>query len=366
MLTVRFESVIQLTDEVMMAAEHGDDMRLITDTLVTRGTALCNLLRWREGIAILDAALEMTNAHGLTATWFRAVNNILGYRAQLDPHGALELANGGLAVAQRLGDERWTQGLSGQRAFIGVRTGDWDNVALDLERMLATATDPRSRSNSVDNLASIRAAQGVAIDDLVAELEATHALDEGDGTKMLFLDAVAWRHYAAGRAIEARDLWTQVTELDPTNANSTAPLLARIAIAQNDADSADGWQRLHWESAVHGGAAETDHIALMAAVRGLRGDRNGATRDFREALRRYTELRLDVDEAIMAIDMVYVLGPADPLTADVVARARTTFAANHARTYLDQLEAAIAHGAHVVGGKPSAARADQRAEVRTS
>ncbi|HEY4270235.1 MAG TPA: hypothetical protein VGM94_18775, partial [Galbitalea sp.] len=322
-----------------------------------------NVLRWREGIAILDAAIEMSNANGLTAEWFRAINNILNHRMMLDPHAALGMVTEGLAVARRLGDERWTQSLSGQLAFIGVRTGDWDELIADLERQLATATDPRSRSNSVDNLASLRAMQGLPVDDQVRELEATDALDHSYVSKMLALDTVGWGHFGAGRMDEAREAWTKAYELDSTAASNLAPLLARMAIAANDPDTAEHWAQIHWQSVAHGGASEADYIALLAAIRGLRGDRNTAARDFREAIRRYRELRLDIDEALMAIDMVYVLGPSDSLTADVVARARTTFVAIHARAYLDQLEAALAHGAHPGAGAATPARADRKATV---
>jgi class 3 adenylate cyclase/tetratricopeptide (TPR) repeat protein len=363
MLTLRFAPAIPITDEVLAAAEHGDHMRLVIDTLITRGTALSNVLRWREGNAILDAAIEMANANGLTAQWFRAINNILNHRMMLDPHAALELVTGGLVVARRLGDERWTQSLSGQLAFIGVRTGDWDALIADLERQLASANDPRTRSNAVDNLASLRAMQGLPVDDQLTELAATDALDQSAGSKMLLLDTTGWGHFAAGRMDLARESWVQAYELDPTTGANIGPLLARVAIAANDPDTADRWQQIHWESVAHGGASEADHLALLAAIRGLRGDRGAALRDFREAVRRYRELRLDLDEAIMAIDMVYVLGPSESVTADAVARARTTFAANHARAYLDRLDAALEHGAHAVPGAAVPAKAGRKAGV---
>jgi class 3 adenylate cyclase/predicted ATPase len=366
MLTLRFAAAIPITDEVLGAAEHGDHIRLVVDTLITRGTALSNVLRWREGIAILDAAIQMSSANGLTAQWFRAINNILNHRMMLDPQAALEMVTEGLAVARRLGDERWTQSLSGQLAFIGVRTGGWDELVADLERQLATTSDLRSRSNSVDNLASLRAMQGLPVDEQLRELEATDALDQSYVSKMLALDTAGWGHFGAGRFDQAREAWAKAYELDTTVAANLAPLLARMAIAENDPDTAEHWAQIHWQSVAHGGASEADYMALLAAIRGLRGDRNAAARDFREAVRRYRELRLDIDEAIMAIDMVYALGPSDPLVVDVVPRARTTFAANHARMYLDQLDAALAHGAHSPAGAPATARADRKASVPAS
>jgi hypothetical protein len=140
-----------------------------------------------------------------------------------------------------------------------------------------------------------------------------------------------------------------------------------MAIWTNDVEGLERWIQLYWDNVIHGGASEGDHFAFEAGLFGLRGDRNGATQRYREAIKRYRELRLELDEAQLAIDMVYVLGPNDPLTIEEVARARTAFAANRARTYLDQLDAAIEHGAHVAGGAPAlAARAAREPAVRGS
>ena len=77
MLNNEFPAVLPLTDEVLLAAEHNDDLELLTDTLVTRGTALLNLSRWREADAVLAAAIEIAKANGHNATWLRAINNSL-------------------------------------------------------------------------------------------------------------------------------------------------------------------------------------------------------------------------------------------------------------------------------------------------
>ncbi len=367
MLTNRFAPVLPITDEVLAAAEVRDDLDLIADTLITRGTALSNLLRWREGKAVLEAASAMAQANGFTSTWFRALNNMLNVMAAIDPIGAVEAVNGGLAVARRLGDERWVNGLTSQLTFIGIRTGDWDNVALDGERLLATTTDARARQNAVDNIASLRAARGEPIDDLVAELEATDALEHSSSSNMFVLDVKGWQRFAAGDLEGAMSFWVGITT-DAANAGQAAQALTRSAIWLGDVDAAEKWAALFWDNTIHGGAPEADRIAYEAGIHGLRGDRTGATTRYRDALRRYRELRLELDEAILAIDLVYVLGPSDALTVEAVGRARTILATNRARTYLDHLEAALAHGAHAVagGGKAATARADRGAGVPAS
>jgi tetratricopeptide (TPR) repeat protein len=367
MLTGRFEPVLPITDEVLTAAERSDDLDIVADTLITRGTALLNLLRWREGKAVIDMAIAMAQANGFTSTWFRGINNSINISGQINPTEAMETITGGLAVARRLGDDRWVQGLTSQMTFTGIRTGDWDNLALESERMLANAKDARSRSNAVDNYASLRAARGEPIDELVEELQATDRLEQSPISRMLAVDGLAWQAFAAGDLKQAVEHWTTVST-DPSNAGPAGGLLARMSIWLNDADAVERWIQLFWENVIHGGAPEADHFAFEAGLHGLRGDRNGATTRYREAIKRYRELRLDIDEAQMAIDMVYVLGPNDPLTIDEVAKARTVFAANRARTYLDQLEAALEHGAHVAdgAGAPTAARTARKASVPTS
>ena len=79
-------------------------------------------------------------------------------------------------------------------------------------------------------------------------------------------------------------------------------------------------------------------------------------------------MRLELDEAILAIDLAYVLGPTDPLTVEAVAGARRILAANRARTYLDHLEVALAHGAYSAAGdgKAASVRVSRGASVPAS
>jgi hypothetical protein len=182
---------------------------------------------------------------------------------------------------------------------------------------------------------------------------------------MLYIDGLAWQAFAAGQLEQAVEHWASIST-DPANAGPAGALLARMSIWLNDADAVERWIGVFWNNVIHGGAPEADHFAFEAGLHGLRGDRNGATMRYREAIRRYRELRLELDEAQLAIDMVYVLGPTDPLTVEEVARARTTFAANHARTYLDQLEIALDRGAHATPDSPAGVRAPRKASVPTS
>ena len=62
----------------------------------------------------------------------------------------------------------------------------------------------------------------------------------------------------------------------------------------------------------------------------------------------------------------YVLGPTDPLTIEAAAIGRAAFAANGARSYLDQLEIALANGPHNVAAKSTSARSTRDTKVPTT
>ena len=363
------EPVLGLTDEVLRAVEPRDDMHLFADTLITRGTSLVNLQRWREGIAIIDTAMAAAEAHGLDYTWFRAVNNSVVLKSLIDPQGSKTMLEVGIAKARRLGDTRWVLGLWSQLALVNWRIGGWDDTVRETERVLADSTDARARRNNVSNLATIRACRGEPIDRELQEVADSVADDSTPRGKIYVLDIKGWQLLSEGRVTDAIPPWAEITEAEPAIAAFNAQWLSRMHIWLNDVEAADMWRARNWAYVPHGGAAEVDHLELLASVRGLRGDRAGAAADYREALRRYRELDLPLDVGLMAIEMAYVLGPTDPLTQEAVSIGRPAFAAERARTFLDLLDDAIAKGPHeplAAEGARSGDRASRKASVASS
>jgi hypothetical protein len=359
-----YDLVLPLTDEVLKAAEQSDDLRLVVDTLITRGTAIGGLMRWREASAVLATAQEMARSNGFIAMLFRATNNYLIIALNVDPHVSLATVKDGLQIAQRLGNESWVQSFGGVLAAVARRTGNWDETLAQADAAMAGATDARSRSVAFEDIATIRAFQGESIDDYVKELEATADLDGGPTMRRIAIVVKGAQHLGAGRVTETRERWTIAAAEDPTYARALAALAARTAIWDGDLEAAEHLQAIHWAAEAHAGASEVDHLSLTSGIQGLRGDRSGAAAGYREAMRRYRELRLDLDLGLMAIDMVYVLGPNDSLTREAVASARPAFERERAGAFLQQLDRALAHGAHApVPAAPSDVRRSSKATV---
>ena len=122
--------------------------------------------------------------------------------------------------------------------------------------------------------------------------------------------------------------------------------IGRMSLWLGDAEALERDIATHWQWVPHGGAAEVDRDVLLAGLAGLRGGRVAAANAYRAAIERWRALRLPLDEALLAIDMAYVLGPSDTLSIETAARARQFFTSLHSKPLVDLLDTAIEHGAY--------------------
>ena len=76
-LNAKNQRSIEVADMVLETAERGDTVGILADLLVTKGSALDSIGRRVEGDALLQAAQDIAEAHGLTETYLRALGNRL-------------------------------------------------------------------------------------------------------------------------------------------------------------------------------------------------------------------------------------------------------------------------------------------------
>ena len=360
------EAALRVADEVLAQAEPRDDLSIIADTLITRGTLLAGSLRWREGLALLDLARKIAEENGFSNSIMRSINNGLSTRLLLDPKGSFEGIADAMAIARRLGQSGWLSTFPGVYGFGALRTGDWDLGVAELERAVAEQADPRARGILVNNLANLRAGRGEPTAELISELEALVALSKTTQFESYLLESRGWVELCDGRFEAAARTWRELVDLDPYGSNTTFMWLGRIALWRGDADSAAQIAEELWRFVPHGGACQLDYDVLRAAVKGLRGDRVGAASDYRAAIEGYRSLRLPLDEALLAIDMAYVLGSTDTLSLEIATRARIVFNQIRAKPFLEFLDIAIDHGGHALTPtKDIGARRAARSATRT-
>jgi len=104
LMALRDADAASMADRVIGPAEHFDLVPTIADTLITRGTALGNLGRMHEAIALLQGASRYAQDRDLPLAQMRAANNV-GHLLAYDDHaGAMQACRTGMGQANRIGD----------------------------------------------------------------------------------------------------------------------------------------------------------------------------------------------------------------------------------------------------------------------
>jgi tetratricopeptide (TPR) repeat protein len=332
---------IAVAEQVLPILERTDQLAVLADTLVTKGSALNSAGRRREGLGVLEAGARIARSNGLTNTELRALNNALSERINNDPRAAQEDGLAGLALARRLGQGSWIHAFAGNMAFATLRTGDFEAGQAELGDALSESEDPLDRALLVNNLVNIQALRGESFEASMAELEETYAAHPPDAASFT-LESRAYIATATGSPQEARDRWRELYAIDPVSSYIACLWTARISLWLGDVDAAAEDIARYWAAAPHEGIAVPSHDAVNAGVQALRGEREAAVAAYRDALARLREFKLPIDEVFTTIDMVYALGPSEPLVAETVAAARSIVARTGARPLGAILDRAIA------------------------
>jgi tetratricopeptide (TPR) repeat protein len=128
LMAIRDVDAANMADRVIDPAERLGLMPTIVDTLVTRGTALGNLGRMHEAIAMLQGASRYAQDHDLPIAQMRAANNA-GHLLAFDDHAeAMENCRQGMEQANRLGDVRFAASFAWAVAAYLDRDGRFDEA----------------------------------------------------------------------------------------------------------------------------------------------------------------------------------------------------------------------------------------------
>jgi len=334
---------VEMADEVLPICERTDQLFILADTLVTKGSALNSIGRPREGFGVLEAGAKIAQEQGFSGIELRSINNGLSGRTDSNPRAAFDAGVTGLALARRLGQGSWIHSFSGNLAYVTLRTGDFDTGLAEVEDALSDTTDPLDRMLLVNNLVDLRAFRGLPTDEGMRELEATYSAHPTEAG-LFTLESRAFVAMLAGRATEARAAWRELYAHDPTNSFVGFLWAARLSLWLGEGDVAKDELDRYWAAAVHEGAVLPTRDVIAAGIAGLAGQRDAAVAGYRDALERLRAFRVPVDEIFAAIDMVNVLGPTEPVVADAIASARTSIARVRSAPLAELLDAAIADG----------------------
>jgi tetratricopeptide (TPR) repeat protein len=341
MLNARMADSVPIADRVLEVAEQEELRELAADTLITKGTALENLGRHFEAIALVEAGRRLAEASGQTTLLMRATNNLASVLADDDPRASLEVARAGLELAARNGERGLT--LVENAINGAIRTGEWDWALGQLDVALAEDTDPLARATTLGRIYQIRAYRGTADDTALSDFlqETRRGVDERTATAFRLIvpahGAFAAGDLAAARAwaLQYAEVWTQ------TDIDDGLLIAAYASLWAGDADGLRTAQKRLEELHRHGRGVSAEKLGIEAGLAALERRPEDALGMFRDALRGWDELGLPWDRALTAIGMAAVLDPADPEVVAAAAVARRTFEDLGARPFLDQLEAML-------------------------
>ncbi len=120
-----YEESVEYCDRVIAAVRIATDIQL-TEALVTKGTALTNTPRVREGEIILRGAIQVAERLGYNWTALRARNNLLGVVASEATNAAAQLLAESYAIANRFGLRTWAVQFASNALSNAFERGDWD------------------------------------------------------------------------------------------------------------------------------------------------------------------------------------------------------------------------------------------------
>jgi class 3 adenylate cyclase/tetratricopeptide (TPR) repeat protein len=331
---------VEVADWVLEAAERADLVAIIADTLVTRGTSLCNLGRMYEGIGVLRAGEELADAHGLAATVLRGRVNRSAVQGSVDPRAGFEAARSGLALARRLGLRSAASLLVANGASLAWRIGEWDWAVGELEAALAEDLAPTDRMNVLGQVLGFRVIRGAPSEPILTEFSTLAAgsgnPDAEDEVRGLRAEADFWE----GRLTDAHAKFTELAARYRFNASGWWMSACRAALWDRDAAAArkdlDALDAL----GVHGPAIEATRVGIRAGIAALEGRTTDALGLYRDALRAWRDLDVAVEGGMTAIDMNLLLDRTDPEVGEAARSARELFTRLGAVTLLERLDTA--------------------------
>jgi len=333
---------VEMADRALEVAEHADLVPLLADTLITKGSSLGDLGRLQEGLGAIETGVRLARSEGLMSTLMRGLNNASIYQGEIDPSACLDALTEGFALARRMGQRYWGYGFAIGIGYTEIRLGDWDHAVAVLADALADDPAPVDRVSLLANALLAPAFRGEEVDSILAEME--RLLGASVDVVLLgnLYDARGATALGAGSLVDCvaqyREAASRNTGVNATDARSLA---AHAAVWNGDFPGAAAELAAIDASGYRAPTVEARRVTIRAALAASEGRRTEALGSYRDALRRWRELRLVFDEALCVIDMATVLDPAEPEVRAAADAAREILTRLGAKPFLARLDTAM-------------------------
>ena len=293
---------LRWAERALAAAVRLELPAVVTDVLITRGTARIALGDHEAGLADLRSAIEQAQQRGALRTELRARNNLAWGLLADDPIAAWETAREGLDLATEMGLADFAAPLADLACAVAIDTGSWDWA-------LETFADFEERGVARPYLmllsasaATIRALRGEP--DALAVLDRFEPLPaDTDGQVVAEVRlARAWSAFLVGDLARARDLARQAIAgvLGMIHPHEQA-ILARASLWLGDHEAA---ARSLAEMTAKGSWGRATHATTLTVGAGLAAIAGApdAYQRYRHARQAWSELALPLQLALCCLD----------------------------------------------------------------
>ena len=315
---------------------------VVAEALVNKGSALSQLGRRREAIALDEAALRMAQALPNRNFEMRVRNNLASVLGDDDPVRATQIMLDSAELAREIGDRGMYYWLTTQASWgLRAEARDWDEQMERLRGALDTATIRGDRIRLRSFLVSLEATRGEELGTPEQELEDTLG-DSTDPDQHYFaLLAVAMVALFAGDAETAYLKAEKAMGLPMQGAEGAAGLALRAAIWAGDHKGIRTSAAVVIGAPYSGPVSRCFRRAAEGAVAFVDGRPAEAVSAIREATSGLDALGQPFDAAEMAVDAV-ILMPGDPEIRRIAEEHRSVLESVGARPDIERLDAALA------------------------
>jgi hypothetical protein len=207
---------------------------------------------------------------------------------------------------------------------------------------LADNPEPADRVQILANAALAPAFRGEDVGATLVEIEQLLGASTDITLASGLHDASGAAAMGAGRLAEClaqyRESASMNTAISATDARSLA---GHAAVWNGDIPGAAAELAAIDASGFHAPTVEVRRLTIRAALAVASGDRAEALGLYRDALRRWRDLRLVFDEALCVIDMATLLDPAEPEVRAAAIGAREILVRLGAKPFIARLDAAL-------------------------
>ncbi|HET7677268.1 MAG TPA: adenylate/guanylate cyclase domain-containing protein [Candidatus Limnocylindrales bacterium] len=335
LLADRMDEALATSDAALARAEADEQLAVLADVLITKGTVLGVRGRIREGVALLRGALELAQAPGMGASLVRGLGN-LGYLLAVDDVAAArDVIVDGLEQSRRFGFAVEVGYFLSNLQELQFEAGDWVALFAEHDAEMGRGSDEAMLALIRCHVLALRGEFAAAEEE---ERRAQRGLAGTTEPQRLAAQHLrsGWLWLSRGRLDEATAAAMASAGEGEFSAIAGHRLLTHVAVRARDGRlAAEAWQAASGHRPA-GRVHRAMRATIEAASQALTGD-DEARSLYRDAVRRWREVGMPLELGLCLAEWSVTL-PRDPGATEAADEARAIFERLGARALIEWLD----------------------------